>query len=311
MSPNASHFWQGKTAVITGGTAGLGLALAREFVSQGVSVGLVARNSGRLDAIVSELSAAGPEVVGETADVCDGGEAGRAISGLASRLGRIDVLINNVGVSSRFDIQAAGAGDYLAALRSNLFSAVHCTAAAMPELLVRRGSVVNIASLSAKTAWPFMAPYGVSKAALAAYSHQLRLELGSRLHVLLVCPGPLRRGDAGIRYNSQAAGLPARAAAAGAGAQLRGIPPEKLAARIRQAIERRRAELVLPGWARLAFALAELSPALGDWLLRRFGAAQSSSDSRPQIQENGSISPIGPTTSVVPESPGPIHESPP
>ena len=104
--------------------------------------------------------------------------------------------------------------------------------------------------------------------------HQLRLEGPESIHYLFVCPGPIRRDDSGHRYAAEAAKLPQEAARPGAGVKLKGIPPEEIANRIRTACERRKADLVLPGKARLAFALAQLSPRLGDYLLKKFSSSK-------------------------------------
>jgi len=87
--------------------------------------------------------------------------------------------------------------------------------------------------------------------------------------VLLVLPGPIARSDAGSRYDDQAAGLPSGAGQPGGGIRLKGIDPAKLAQRILRACERRQPELVVPASARLLFALQQLSPRLGDWIIRK------------------------------------------
>ena len=98
---------------------------------------------------------------------------------------------------------------FQAFLDLNFFGTVRCTRAAVPRLLMTRGHVVNIGSLAAKMAASYLGAYPVSKFAVAAYTHQLRLELGPQgLHVLLVCPGPIARPDAGQRYSGEA-GRPA------------------------------------------------------------------------------------------------------
>jgi short-subunit dehydrogenase len=112
--------------------------------------------------------------------------------------------------------------------------------------------------------------YPASKFPLAAYAQQLRLELGPLgLHTLLVCPGPIRRDDAGSRYDSKAGDLPAAAREPGGGVKLKGIDPDWLARRILVACERRQAELIVPGRAKLLFAISQLWPALGDWIVTR------------------------------------------
>jgi short-subunit dehydrogenase len=105
---------------------------------------------------------------------------------------------------------------------------------------------------------------------VAAFSQQLRLELSEQgLHVLLVCPGPIRRDDAGIRYEQATGDVPESARRPGGGVKLKGIDPHWLARRILLACERRSPELVVPASARLLFAIAQLWPRLGDWAVRK------------------------------------------
>ena len=96
------------------------------------------------------------------------------------------------------------------------------------------------------------------------------LELAPQgVHVLLVCPGPLARDDAGVRYAAESANLPESARRPGAGARVKLIPPDELARRILVACERRQPELIAPSKARWLFALSQLWPALGDRILLR------------------------------------------
>jgi short-subunit dehydrogenase len=140
--------------------------------------------------------------------------------------------------------------------------------------LKARGHVVHIGSLAAKSASRYLGAYPASKFPLAAYSQQLRLELGPHgLHTLLVCPGPIRREDAGSRYDAQAATLPPEARRPGGGVKLEGIEPDWLARRIMAACEQRQAELVVPARAKLLFALTQLWPTLGDWIITRMSGA--------------------------------------
>lgn len=114
-----------------------------------------------------------------------------------------------------------------------------------------------------------MGAYPASKFALAAYTQQLRLELGPRgVKVLLACPGPIAR-EQQRDYLPADSALPASAAGPGAGVKLSRLSPERVAAAILRSAERGRAELILPGKARLLFILAAISPKLGDWLIRK------------------------------------------
>jgi short-subunit dehydrogenase len=137
-------------------------------------------------------------------------------------------------------------------------------------LVNTRGHVVQVGSLSSKTASRHLGAYPASKFPLAAYAQQLRLELAPQgLHCLLVCPGPIRREDAGSRYDAAAGNLPPEARQPGGGVKLKGIDPEWLAGRILSACERRQAELIVPARAKLLFAISQLWPTLGDWIVKR------------------------------------------
>ena len=155
----------------------------------------------------------------------------------------------------------------------NFLAMVRCTRAAAPLLLDSGGHIVNIGSLAAKSASRFVGAYPVSKHAVAAYSHQLRLELASQgVHVLLVCPGPLTRPDEGDRYNDQTQNLPESARKPGGGVKLKTISPDYMAQRILRACQRRQPELIVPAKARLLFAISQLFPSLGDWIIRKSSA---------------------------------------
>lgn len=265
MSP-----WRDKVAIVTGGSAGLGFAIAREFGQAGARVMLVGRDRERLEKAVNDLSSLGIDVANVAADLTVANAAESIVTAARERWGRIDVLVNNAGLSMRGRVTETTPDDFRRLLEVNFLAAVGCTRACLDDLRRTRGHVVNIGSLAAKSAGAFLGAYPASKFPLAAYSQQLRLELADEgLHVLLVCPGPIDRPDAGARYDEQTANLPPEARRPGGGVRLKRIDPAYLAVRIRRACERRTPELVVPGKARWLFALAQLCPTLGDWLVRR------------------------------------------
>jgi NAD(P)-dependent dehydrogenase (short-subunit alcohol dehydrogenase family) len=264
-----SSHWRQKVVLITGGSAGLGLAIARAFAEQGAKIVLAGRDEARLGAATLALRQFGTDVLGVAADVTRQPDVDSLIRQTIDRFGQLDVLVNNVGRSMRGEVLATTPDDFQAAWDVNFLSAVRCTQAAAEHLIQARGHIVNIGSLASKSAARFLGPYPAVKHALAGYSQQLRLELADLgVHVLLVCPGPIARED-GPRYEAQARDLPPSARKPGGGVKVSAIPPKYLAKRIIRSCERRQSELVLPGRARLLFALAQLSPRLGDWLLRR------------------------------------------
>lgn len=267
-------YWKDKAALVTGGSAGLGLAIARQLVSQGARVAIVGRDQQRLDEAVESLragAAGGPtQVLGIRADVTQQDEVESMAGDAMGALGRLDLLVNCAGKSMRGAALDTTPDQHRELWELNFLAPVRCTQACMEPLLASKGHVVNVGSLAAKSASPYLGAYAASKFPLAAFSQQLRLELADRgLHVLLVCPGPIQRQDAGTRYQHAAGEMPDSARQPGGGLKLRGIDPDELAKRILLACQRRQPELVVPAKARIFFALSQLWPRLGDWIVRR------------------------------------------
>jgi len=268
-------YWQGKVAVVTGGSGGLGRAIAEAFAAAGARVVIAARGAEALERTAEQLSQSGREVAPIAADLTRQEDVERLFTSTLERFGRLDVLVNNAGRSMRRAVLNTTAEDFQQLMELNLIGLVRCTRAAAPHLLAQRGHVVNIGSLAGKSAARWIGAYPATKFAVSAYSQQLRLELGPQgLHVLLVCPGPIARDEPRddssreVRGGAEA-GLPASALKPGAGVRTKAVRPERLAAAILKACERRQSELIVPSAARLLFALMQLSPHLADWIVRK------------------------------------------
>jgi short-subunit dehydrogenase len=266
-----SDYWQDKVCVVTGASAGLGAAIARVLAARGAILVLVARHSAPLEQMADTLRGLGGEVLAVAADMTVQQDVENLAQQVVLRYGQVDMLCNCAGRSARGAILDTTAEDFQQLLDVNFLAAVRTTRAFAPLLMHQRGHVVQIGSLASKLAARFLGGYPAGKFALAAYAQQLRLELGpAGLHVLLVCPGPIQRPeDETPRYAEQTTGLPAEAQRPGAGAKLKGIDPTWLAERMLIACEKRRAELIVPSKVRWLLLLAQISPRLGDWILRR------------------------------------------
>jgi short-subunit dehydrogenase len=264
-------YWQNKVAVVTGGSGGLGRAIAAAFAAAGAHVVIAARGADALERAAAQLSQGGRQVLPVAADVTRQEDVERLFARAIERFGRLDVLVNNAGRSMRKAILDTTAEDFQQLMELNLIGLVRCTRAAAPHLLAQRGHLVNIGSLAGKSAARWIGAYPATKFAVGAYTQQLRLELGPQgLHVLLVCPGPIVRDESSREARGYAeAGLPDSALKPGAGVRTKAIAPEKLAAAILKACERRKSELIVPSAARLLFALMQLSPRLADWIVRK------------------------------------------
>jgi short-subunit dehydrogenase len=263
-------YWQGKVVVVTGASGGLGLVLATTFAQQGARVVLAARGQSALDAATERLAQQGHTVLGIAADVTSQQQVDHLFQRTIAEFGQLDALVNNAGRSDRASVLDTTPEALRQLFDLNVLGVVRCTRAAAPHLLKQRGHLVNIGSLAGKSASRYVGGYPITKFAVSAYSQQLRLELGPEgLHVLLVCPGPIAREVPREYETPQLKGLPESASRPGAGVKTKAISPEHLSTAILRACERRRAELIIPAKARLLFAIQQLSPTLGDWLVKR------------------------------------------
>lgn len=262
--------WKHKTVVIVGGASGLGAVIATAFAERDARLVLIDRDEAALHSARERFERRGQPVLTFRTDVTSTDGVQQAFAQIRAQQDSLNVLVNAVGRSDRAAILETSEQDFQALWDLNFLSIVRCTRAAADSLIAARGHVVNIGSLASKIASRYLGAYPATKSAVAAYSQQLRLELGPQgLHVLLVCPGPLQRDDAGRRYDHQARGLPESARRPGGGARVRLIDPAWLARRIIRACERRQPELIVPGKARWLFALSQLWPRLGDWIITR------------------------------------------
>lgn len=262
--------WRDKVVLITGGTSGLGLAIAQAFGRAGAGVAVAGLEAELVQRAEVQLAAEGISALGLCADVTKQHDVDRLLAQTLERFGRLDVLVNAAGRSTRGYVLETTPEEFRALMELNFIALVRTTRAAVPHLLERSGHVVNIGSLAAKSAARWVGAYPATKHAVAAYSQQLRLELGPQgLHVLLVCPGPVARDQARLYELPDTPDLPPSAKKPGAGVKVKPISPVWLGRAIVRACERRRPELVVPARARLLFAVAQLWPRLGDWLVLR------------------------------------------
>jgi NAD(P)-dependent dehydrogenase (short-subunit alcohol dehydrogenase family) len=263
-------FWQDKVVLVTGGSSGLGRVIAQRFAAAGSKVAIAALEADAVRQAADQMQAAGRDVLPVHADITRQDDVERMVRETLSRFGRLDVLVNNAGRTMRGKVLETTPEQFRELMELNFIGLVRSTRAAAPHLLRRRGHVVNIGSLGAKSAARWLGAYPATKFAVAAYSQQLRLELGPQgLHVLLVCPGPIKRSGPRLYPLAGLEGVPERARGPGAGVKTRAIAPQRLAEMILRACQQRRPELVVPGRARLLFALSQLFPRLGDWIVLR------------------------------------------
>ena len=193
----------GKVALVTGGSRGIGLAIARALVADGVKVSVTGLSDAHLSAARSKIESAGPSAV-ETlrADVRRYDDIERAINGTAGRFGGLDILINNAGVGHFADVADMTPGQWSEIIDTNLTGLFNACHAAIPHLRRRGGgSIINISSLSGTNPFVKGAAYCASKAGVNAFSEAMMQELRyDNIRVSYVAPGSVAtefaQGDA-------------------------------------------------------------------------------------------------------------------
>jgi len=188
----------GKVVFITGGSRGLGLAMAEEFARRGAKVAICARDSDELvrarQCIERET---GVTVMTFVCDVSDRAQVESTVQDVQNHFGTIDVLVNNVGIIAVGPIENQTLEDFEEAMKVNFWSQVYATLAVLPEM--RRhpeARIVNITSIGGKVSVPHLLPYSCSKFAAVALSEGLRAELGNTgIKVVTVVPGLMRTGS--------------------------------------------------------------------------------------------------------------------
>ena len=203
---------EGKTAIVTGSSRGLGLGIARELGREGCRLALCARGEERLRATARELEdELGTEVLAVALDVTDPGAAERLVGAAAERFGGVDVLVNNVGGNRRKPFADTTEEDWDAIVDVNLRSHVRFCRAAIPRLRTRGGgAILFVASIWGREAAPAgLSLYGATKSALVSLSKTMALELAAEgIRVNSIAPGSIRfpggSWDRRVRENPEA-----------------------------------------------------------------------------------------------------------
>lgn len=191
----------GKVVLITGGSRGLGFALATELASHGARLILAARDIAELERAKARLIETGYIVPGDVfikgVDVSNAESARTLVEAGTAYFGQIDVLLNNAGIILVGPVESQTLQSFQEAMNVNFYGALHTTLAVLPQMLARGdGAIVNIASIGGKVAFPHLLPYVASKFALTGWSQGLRAELGSKgIRVTTVTPGIMRTGS--------------------------------------------------------------------------------------------------------------------
>jgi NAD(P)-dependent dehydrogenase (short-subunit alcohol dehydrogenase family) len=256
--------FRGKTVVITGGSRGLGFALAQTFGREGAHLALLARTPDQLAAAALRLrDEEGVPVQAVVCDIREQGEVRAAVATVTSRTGRIDVLVNNAGIISVMPFAHAQPEDFQDSLDTHFWGPYYLTRACLPYLSRHNGRIVNISSIGGRVAVPHLLPYTVGKFALVGLSEGLHAELAaSGVSVTTVAPHLMQTGS---HRNALVRGRHREEAtwfALGTSTRLVALDAHRAARAIVRAARARKASLVLGWQARVAVLANALAPGL-------------------------------------------------
>src|SRR6266567_6079278 len=193
----ARYSLRDKVALITGGSRGLGLVLARQICAQGGNVALIARDPDELARAKADLAGRGGVVLTIECDLLDAGQIQSAVRQIIDCFGKIDILINNAGIIEVGPLEHMTHEDFERAMRLHFWAPFELISRIVPEMRTWGGGrIVNISSIGGKVAVPHLAPYSASKFALTGFSDALRAEVArDNIHVTTVAPGMMRTGS--------------------------------------------------------------------------------------------------------------------
>src|ERR1044072_6207850 len=239
--------FEGKTVLITGGSRGLGLVLARGFAAEGANVAICARDPRELERARTDLVARGARVCAFPCDVTDRSQVKELVDVVTRHVGRVDVLVNNAGIIQVGPLELMTLEDFEQAMAVHFWGPLYATLAVLPQMRERReGRIVNIASIGGKVSVPHLVPYSARKFALGGLSGGLRAALAKGgVVVTSVFPGLMRTGSPrNATFKGQHRAEYAWFAVSDS-LPVTSINAERAAAQIIDAVSRGRAELAL------------------------------------------------------------------
>jgi 3-oxoacyl-[acyl-carrier protein] reductase len=196
----------GKVAVVTGGTRGIGRAIAKSLVSAGARVAITARDEQELSNTVSQLNQIGPGAAAAyVCDVRDYEQVKSVFANIARDFGGVDILVNNAGIGIFKSVESTTADEFRAVLETNVFGVFYCCHETIP-LMKRRGGgyIINISSLAGTNAHPEMAAYNASKFGLNGFSEALMQEVRhDGIKVSYIMPGSVNTEFGGDEPSDQ------------------------------------------------------------------------------------------------------------
>lgn len=253
---------QKKTVFITGSSSGIGKSLAVEAAKRGFNLALMARNLEALNETAKECEQLGSTVFVSRGDVGLKSDCKRFVEGGIESLGRLDILINNAGISMRGLFKDTDSDVLEKLMDTNFWGTVYCTQFAMPELIKNKGSVVGISSIAGFKGLPARTGYSASKFAMQGFLESLRCEnLKTGVHVLIACPGYTASNIRKTALNSDG-----KTQDESPLIEKNLMSPEQVAVEVLNAIAKRKLYLILTLQGKLAVWINKWFPKLADRL---------------------------------------------
>ncbi len=258
------YTFRDKTVLITGGSRGLELVLARQLADEGARLAIAARDADTLERARAELAGRGAEVLAVPCDIADRAACEALVGAAVERFGRVDVLVNNAGIIQVGPLEAVTLDDFAETMGVHFWGPLYLTLAVLPGMRERRaGRIVNVSSFGGKVSQPHFVPYSASKFALTGLSEGLRAELAKDgIAVTTICPGILRTGSHRQAIFKGQHHLEYTLFSIGAALPLTAMSAESAARRILTTCRQGDAEVVFPRSVALLSQLHGLSPGL-------------------------------------------------
>jgi len=254
---------KGKVVLLTGGSRGIGPVMAKAFANRGAIIALAARSETGLEEVASQLKKTNAIVQIFPVDLRESPQREKLIADVISRMGTIDILINNAGLETEGAFLGLPWQCIQENIEVNLIAPISLTHLILPEMLNKRsGYIVNIASIAAKNGAPYAAIYSGTKAGLAEWTRALRLELaGTGIKFSTIFPGYVREVGMFAKFGLKSPRI------------IGSCSPLQVAKAVVKTIEKERLETIVNSRPlRYVFCLNDLSPSVADWVMRISGA---------------------------------------
>jgi len=264
---------KGKVVIITGGSSGIGKSLAEVFGREGASVVITGRNLANLEQVSLEFKALNIEHLIVNADVSVEEDNKKLVALTIAKYGRIDILINNAGISMRALFADADLSVIKKVMDINFYGTVYATKYCLPEIVKNQGSIVGISSIAGYRGLPGRTGYSASKFAMQGFLEVIRTELLKKnVHVLIACPGFTTSNirNASLTKNGTAQGESPRD-------EEKMMSSEEVAERILTAVKKRKSYLVLTFQGKMTVFLNKWFPTFMDKMVYNIMAKEKDS----------------------------------